>query len=194
TQSLLNYLADSIGTSRVLLLVNYRPEYSHPWGGKTYYTQVRVDPLGKDSAEDMLSILLGSEESVTPLKRLIAEKAEGNPLFIEEIVQALIEDGVLVRNGAVKITRPLSQLKIPVTVQAILAARIDRLPAGHKDLLETVAVMGRDFRLGLVAKVVASPLEELERKLSQLQLAEFIYEIPAVGDVEYTFKHPLTHE
>src|SRR5262249_46537789 len=120
TQSLLNLLADSIGTSRVLLLVNYRPEYSHSWSNKTYYKQVRVAPLGKEGAEEMLIALLGTDDSVAPLKRLIADKAEGNPLFIEEIYQALIEEGV-VRNGAVKITRPLNALKIPTTVQAILA-------------------------------------------------------------------------
>jgi predicted ATPase/class 3 adenylate cyclase len=194
TQALLNLLADSIGTSRILLLVNYRPVYSHPWGGKTYYTQLRVDPLGRENADEMLSTLLGSDESVTPPKRLIAEKAEGNPLFIEEIYQALIEEGVLVRNGAVKITRSLSHLKIPATVQAILAARIDRLPAEQKDLLETAAVIGKDFRLGVIGKVVAGPHEDLERTLAQLQLAEFIYEQPTAGDIEYTFKHQLTHE
>jgi class 3 adenylate cyclase/tetratricopeptide (TPR) repeat protein len=194
TQALLNLLADSIGTSRVLLLVNYRPEYSHSWSGKTYYTQLRVDPLGKESADEMLSALLGSDESVAPLKRLIAERSQGNPLFMEEIYQALIEEGVLVRNGAIKITRPVNTIKIPVTVQAILAARIDRLPAGQKDLLETVAVIGKDFRLGLVGKVVARPQEELEHTLAKLQLAEFIYEQPAAGDIEYRFKHQLTRE
>jgi len=194
TQSLLNYLADSIGTSRILLLVNYRPEYSHSWGSKTYYTQLRVDPLGKDSADEMLNALLGTDEVVAPLKRFIAEKSEGNPLFMEEIYQALIEEGVLVRNGAVKITRSVSKLKIPATVQAILAARIDRLPARQKDLLETVAVIGKDFRRGLVGKVAVGPNEELERTLADLQLAELIYEEPTAGDMKYKFKHQLTHE
>jgi len=142
----------------------------------------------------MLSTLLGDDESVAPLKRLIAEKTEGNPLFMEEIYRALIEEGVLVRDGTLRITQPLNALKIPATVQAILAARIDRLPAEQKDLLETVAVIGKDFRLGLVGKVAARPQDELEHTLAQLQLAEFIYEQPATGDIEYTFKHPLTHE
>jgi class 3 adenylate cyclase/tetratricopeptide (TPR) repeat protein len=194
TQALLNLIADSIGTSRVLLLVNYRPEYSHSWGSKTYYTQVRLDPLGRESVDEMLSTLVGDDESVAPLKRLIEEKTEGNPLFIEEIHQALIEEGVLVRNGALKITRSLSHLKIPTTVQAILAARIDRLPAEQKDLLETLAIIGKDFRLGLVGKVVARPHEELGQHPPQLQLSEFIYELPAAGDTEYRFKHQLTRE
>jgi predicted ATPase len=94
TQAFLSLLADSIGTSRILLLVNYRPEYSHSWGSKTFYTQVRLDPLGEESAAQMLTTLLGSDEGVIPLKRLIAEKTEGNPLFMEEIYQALIEEGM----------------------------------------------------------------------------------------------------
>jgi len=106
----------------------------------------------------------------------------------------VIEEGVLVRNGAVKITRPLNALKIPTTVHAILAARIDRLPSEQKDLLETVAVIGKDFRLRIVSKVVARPQEELEETLAQLQLAEFIYEQPAAADIEYRFKHQLTRE
>jgi tetratricopeptide (TPR) repeat protein len=113
---------------------------------------------------------------------------------MEEIYQALIEEGVLVRNGAVKITRPLNALKIPTTVQAILAARIDRLPPEQKDLLETVSVIGKDFRLGLVRKVVARANEELEQTLAELQLAEFIYEQPAAGNIQYRFKHQLTRE
>src|SRR5215475_10849923 len=165
TQSLLNYLADSIGTSRILLLVNYRPEYSHSWGSKTYYTQLRVDPLGKESADEMLNALLGNDEGVAPLKRFIAEKSEGNPLFMEEIYQALIEEGVLVRNGAVKITRPLNALKIPTTVQAILASRIDRLPAAEKELLQTLAAIGMTFPFPLAREVIRKPDDELNRIL-----------------------------
>src|SRR6202011_5072374 len=91
TQELLNLLADSIGTARILLLVNYRPEYSHGWGNKTYYTQLRLDPLGEESAEEMLSALLGDSNDLIPLKRLIIERTEGTPFFFEEIVQALFE-------------------------------------------------------------------------------------------------------
>ena len=106
TQEFLNLLADSIGTAKILLLVNYRPEYSHQWGSKTYYTQLRLDPLGKESAEEMLSALLGDGVEVAPLKRLIIEKTEGNPFFMEETVQVLFDEGALVRDGAaVKLTQ-----------------------------------------------------------------------------------------
>src|SRR5208282_5927166 len=189
TQALLNLLADSIGTAKILLLVNYRPEYSHQWNSKTYYTQLRLDPLGKESADEMLSALLGDGAEVRPLKRLIIEKTEGNPFFMEETVQVLLDEGALVRNGTVKLTKPLNELKIPPTVQAILAARIDRLAPDHKDLLQTLAVIGTEFKLGLVRKVAANSEPELEPMLAELQLGEFIYEQPASGDIEYIFKH-----
>ena len=161
---------------------------------KTYYTQLRLDPLGKESADEMLSALLGSAPQLEALKRLISEKTEGNPFFMEEMVQVLSDEGAILRDGtSVRLTKPLGELKIPPTVQAILTARIDRLAPDCKELLQTLAVIGTEFRLGLVRKVSAQPATQLESSLSDLQLGEFIYEQPAVGDTEYTFKHALTH-
>src|SRR5580700_7084779 len=194
TQALLNLLVDGIATARIVLLVNYRPEYHHQWGNKTYYNQLRLDPLGKESAQELLTALMGDDESTLPLKRLIIERTEGNPFFMEEIVQALFEQGVLLRNGAVKLVKPLDEIRVPPTVQAILASRIDRLAAAEKELLQTLAVLGREFSSGLIRRVAGKSDDELERMLSALQLAEFIYEQPAMGDVEYTFKHALTLE
>jgi predicted ATPase len=194
TQELLNLLADSIGTAKILLLVNYRPEYSHQWNSKTYYTQSRLDPLGQESAAEMLSMLVGDGVELDPLKRLITERTEGNPFFIEEMVQVLFEDGVLVRNGVVKVAKSMTVVKVPSTVQGVLAARIDRLSAQEKELLQTLAVLGREFPLGLVKHVILTPDDTLERGLSRLQAGEFIYEQPAVGEVEYVFKHALTQE
>jgi class 3 adenylate cyclase/uncharacterized protein YcbX len=194
TQEFLNLLADSIGTARLLLLVNYRPGYSHQWNSKTYYTQLRLDPLGRESAGEMLAALLGDGDDLAALKRLIIEKTEGTPFFMEETVQVLLDEGALVRNGTVKLTRPLAELKIPPTVQAILAARIDRLPSDAKELLQALAVIGREFPLSLIRAVVTKSDDELNRLLGDLQLGEFIYEQPAVGDTEYVFKHALTQE
>src|SRR5271166_180644 len=194
TQSLLNLLADSIGTAKILLLINYRPEYHHEWGSKTYYTQLRLDALGKESADKMLGAMLGDGVELALLKGLIIEKTEGNPFFMEETVEMLLDDGALVRNGSIKLVKPLAELKIPPTVQAILASRIDRLPPAEKDLLQTLAVIGREFGLGLVQRVVTESEDELNRMLHDLQFAEFIYEQPAAGDVEYTFKHALTQQ
>jgi AAA ATPase domain/Adenylate and Guanylate cyclase catalytic domain len=194
TGEFLNLLADSIGTARILLLVNYRPEYSHQWNSKTYYTQLRLDPLSRDSANEMLSALIGDHASLLPLKRLIIEKTEGTPFYMEETVQILLDEGALVRNGAISLTKPLSELKIPHTVQAILASRIDRLPPEAKDLLQTLSIVGSEFPLRLVRQVVSFSDPDLEHMLAELQVAEFIYEQPSVADVEYTFKHALTRE
>ncbi len=193
TQAFLNVLAEGIANAPVLMLVNYRPEYTHQWGSKTYYAQLRLDPLSNESADEMLSSLLGGDAGLVPVKRLIAEKTEGNPLFIEEIVLNLFEDGALARNGEVKLTRPLATLRIPPTVQGILASRIDRLPPDQKDLLQTVAVIGTEFNVS-VARAVSGTSDDLNRMLNDLQLAEFIYEQPAAGDIEYAFKHALTHD
>ena len=156
--------------------------------------QLRLDSLGKDSADEMLSALLDGGVELNPLRRLIIERTEGNPFFMEETVLVLFDEGALVRNGVVKLTRPLHELKIPPTVQDILAARIDRLAPDQKDLLQTLAVIGMEFKLGLVHMIAAKSKPELEPMLSELQLGEFIYEQPAVGDLEYTFKHALTHD
>jgi predicted ATPase len=194
TQALLDLLADAIANARVLLLVNYRPEYRHGWGSKTYYAQLRLDPLGQESAEELLGALLGDDAALQPLRRLIIEKTHGNPFFMEETVQVLLDEGVLVRNGAITLTKPLDELGIPPTVQAILAARIDRLPPDEKDLLQTLAVVGKEFPLGLVRQVTGESDEELDRMLGDLQLSEFIFEQPALPEVEYSFKHALTLE
>jgi predicted ATPase len=190
----LDLLADSIANARVLLVVNYRPEYRHQWTNKTYYTQLRLDTLRAESAAEMLSALLGEGDDLTPLKRLITERTEGNPFFMEEMMQALFDEGALVRNGAVKVARPLSQLRLPPTVQGILAARIDRLPAEQKDLLQILSVMGKESPLDLIRRVTSTAVAQLERMLSDLQTGEFIYEQPALPGVEYAFKHALTQE
>ena len=195
TQALLDLLADSIANARVLLLVNYRPEYRHPWAGKSYYTQLGLSPLGQESAEELLAALLGDAAELGPLKRLVAEKSGGNPFFIEELVQGFFDEGVLTRNGGVRITRPLGQVRIPPTVQGILSSRIDRLPAEEKSVVQTLAVLGKDIPLDLVRHVTSLPEGELSRIFSDLQAGEFIYERPSSAEAAlYTFKHALTQE
>ena len=194
TQELLDLLVDSVASARILMLVNYRPEYRHEWGNRTCYTQLRLDPLGGQSADEMLHALLGTDASLQSLKRLIIEKTQGNPFFIEEIVRALVEQGVLIRNGATRLTKPLTEIHVPPTVHGILASRIDALSASEKGLLQTVAVIGRDFPLNLVKHMTTSPDDQLEPMLKNLQAGEFIYERPELGEAEYTFKHALTQE
>jgi class 3 adenylate cyclase len=194
TQALLDLLADSIAGGSVLLLVNYRPEYRHEWSGRAHYLQLRLDPLGGENAAAMLEDLLGNGADLNSLKRLVTDRTSGNPFFIEEMVQSLFEQGVLARNGTVRLARPLPQAHLPVSVQGVLAARIDRLEPRDRDLLHTLAVLGREFPLGLVQRVASVREGELERGISRLKAGEFIHEQPAVNDVEYVFKHALTQE
>ena len=168
TQEFLDLLSDSIATARILLLVNYRPEYASPWEVRTYYTRVRLDPLGQQDAEELLATLLGNGTDLAPVKHFLLEKAEGNPLFIEEIVRSLVDQGILVRNSAGKapfpvplLTKPLAEIQLPLTVQGILAARIDRLGPEEKGLLQTLAVIGKHFPLSLVRRVTNIPEEAL---------------------------------
>ena len=129
------------------------------------------------------------------MKATIIERTQGNPFFMEEMVQVLFDQGVLVRDGAVvSLAKPLTSIQIPSTVKGILAARIDKLAAADKDLLQSLAVIGKEFPIGLVRRVVGKPDDELAPMLSNLQAAEFIYEQPAFPENEYTFKHALTQE
>jgi len=195
TQAFLDNLVESLPTARLLLLVNYRPEYSHGWGSKTYYRQFQVDPLAPASAEALLDVLLGSDATLAPLKRLVIERTEGSPFFIEETVRSLVETGVLTgERGAYRSTRVVQGLQVPATAQAMLAARIDRLTPEDKRLLQAAAVIGTDVPFVLLQAVADEPEDRLRRGLAQLQATEFLYETRLFPDLEYTFRHALTHE
>ena len=151
TQGVLDTLAESVVGAPLVLLVNYRPEYRHEWGQKTYYTQLRLAPLGTDEAEELLSFLLGTDASLTPLKTLILEKTDGTPFFMEEVVQTLAEEGALSgERGHYRLETTPSELHISPTVQGVLAARIDRLTQDEKALLQQLAVIGRAFPMRLI--------------------------------------------
>ena len=143
TQAVLDSLIESLPTSGLLLLVNYRPEYQHGWGSKTYYTQLRLDPLPPANADALLQALLGGDPGLAPLKPLLIERTEGNPFFLEESVRTLVETQVLVGEpGAYHLAQAFPSIQVPATVQAVLAARLDRLPPEEKRLLQTAAVIG----------------------------------------------------
>jgi class 3 adenylate cyclase/tetratricopeptide (TPR) repeat protein len=220
TQGFLDVLSESVASAKLLLLTNYRPEYRHEWGQKTYYTQLRLAPFGKEEAEEFLDELLGEKGFPLPrgerdrervpdnnlhaLKQLILDKTEGTPFFMEEIVQELMEQGMLVRSSTVGAGHALSTegaassaptaIHIPPNVQGVLAARIDRLAPGEKTLLQQLSIIGREFPLSLVRQVITQPEDELYHLLSSLQNKEFLYEQPAFPESEYIFKHALTQE
>jgi predicted ATPase len=170
TQGFLDVMGESIASTQVLLLVNYRTEYRHEWGQKTYYTQLRLTPLGKEDAEDLLTFLLGKDASLTQLKPLVLEKTEGTPFFMEEVVQTLAEEGALSgERGHYRLETTPSELHISPTVEGVPAARIDRLTADEKALLQQLSVIGRQFPISLVKQVVPQSEDELYRVLASLQ-------------------------
>jgi class 3 adenylate cyclase/predicted ATPase len=193
TQALLDSLIESLPTAQMLLLVNYRPEYQHSWGSKTYYTQLRLDPLPPESADEFLEVLLGTDASLAPLKKLLIARTEGNPFFLEESVRTLVETEKLVgKPGAYRLVHDLPTIQVPPTVQAVLAARIDRLPQDEKRLLQTAAVIGIEVPFALLQAIAELSEEALYRGLSHLQATEFLDETRLFPEREYTFQHALT--
>ena len=195
TQALLDVLIESLPAARLLLVVNYRPEYQHRWGGRTYYTQLRLDPLPSETAEQLLAALLGPEPSLEPLKNTLIARTEGNPFFLEESVRSLVETGALLgHRGAYRLVRPQPTIQVAATVQAVIAARIDRLCATDKTLLQTASVLGKDVPLGLLQAIAEVAEDELHAAIGRLQAAEFLCEFPFLPDIEYAFTHALSHE
>jgi class 3 adenylate cyclase/tetratricopeptide (TPR) repeat protein len=195
TQALLDSLVESLPAARVLLLVNYRPGYHHAWGGKTYYSQLRLDPLPPETAEGMLDTLMGGDAGLVPLKRLLIDRTQGNPFFLEETVRSLAESRSLTGTpGDYRLDTALPAIQLPMTVQAVLAARIDRLPADDKRLLQLASVVGKDVPMPLLRAIADVPEQDLRRSLARLQTAEFLYETRLFPDPEYTFRHALTLE
>jgi class 3 adenylate cyclase/tetratricopeptide (TPR) repeat protein len=204
TQAVLDSLVECLGSARVLLLATYRPEYQHGWAGKTYYSQLRLDALAGDSRGQLLDVLLGDDPTLSSLKQLLVN--HGNPFFLEEIVRALVETKALEgSSGSYRLIRPIEAVRVPATVQVILASRIDRLSLEDKHLLQIAAVTGRSVPVSLLRAVADLPDEALRDGLRRLQAAEFVYFtglLPTANflfrtltpDIEYSFKHALTQE
>ena len=172
TQAVLDSLIESLPMARVLLLVNYRPEYEHTWGRKTYYLQLRIDPLPPQNAEAMVNAPLGQDRTLEQLKRALIERTEGNPFFLEESVRTLLETGVLIgEQGACRVATNSLSIQVPATVQVILAGRIDRLPLDEKALLQTASVVGTEVPVAVLAAVSGRAADALADGLTRLQSA-----------------------
>jgi DNA-binding NtrC family response regulator/predicted ATPase/class 3 adenylate cyclase len=201
SQAFFSVLSESLTSARMLLLVTHRPEVRHPWGSMASYTQLRLPPLTRQESEKLLTALLGERAELQSLREFLLAKSEGNPFFLEELVQALVDQGVLQRNDSggapfmcTPTTPPVTEIELPLTVQEVLVARIDRLPAEEKVLLQTAAVIGKGCPFNLLKRVMEQPDEELYQRLSHLQQGEFIYEQAIFPESSYTFKHALTQE
>ena len=194
TQTALEALVEIVPTAPILMLLIYRPEYEHSWGGRTFYRQITLSPLAPDATHTLLNALLGKDPSIEPLKELVARRTEGNPFFLEETLRSLMETGALVgENSLYRAGDPDVQVLIPGSVQAVLAARIDRLRPSDKRLLQAAAVIGKDVPHALLGEMTDRSTEDLDAALRRLQAGEFLYETSNEPRA-YTFRHGLTYE
>jgi predicted ATPase/class 3 adenylate cyclase len=179
----LTLLVEHLVGASVLLLTTYRPGYRPPWIDKSYATQLSLSRLTSDDSLAVIRSIPQARALPEGVVQAILARAAGNPFFLEELTRAVVESGT-----------SHAPLQIPDTVQAVLAARIDRLPPTEKRLLQMASVIGKDVPFSLLSAVVELPEEELTRKLVQLQTAEFLYETRRGAQRIYTFKHVLTQE
>lgn len=203
-------LVEAMGWTRTLLLLNFRPDCAAEWMRVSYYQQLQLSPLTADAADALLHELVGDDPSIAAVREMIKERAAGNPFFIEEIVQSLLDQGVLVREapsrrgaglGGARLALPGTEIRIPATVQSLLAARIDSLPEPAKQVLQTAAVIGKRFSEPVLRLTLAHPTTMLNcnetglaQALGVLQRADLIHALPSAGHPEYAFRHPLTQE
>jgi class 3 adenylate cyclase/tetratricopeptide (TPR) repeat protein len=192
TQALLGRLVEIVFGARVALAVSYRPEYRHEWANLASYLQIRVASLSSEASGQLLDTLMGTDASVVPLKRRLVEQTAGNPFFLEEYVRQLADSGALLGGrGDYRLVGSLDEVHMPSTIQAVLAARIDRLPREQKQVLESAAVIGKDLPVSLLRAIVELAQDGLDQALAGLQSSEFLYERSIVPDSEFTFRHAL---
>jgi class 3 adenylate cyclase/tetratricopeptide (TPR) repeat protein len=195
TQALIDGLVDSLPATRILFVVSYRPEYRHRWSVRSYYSQIRVDALPAASARELLDGLVGTQPGLDPLKHMLIERTAGNPFFLEESVLSLVESGVLSGGpGDYNVTKPAADLKVPPTVESLLAARLDRLSPVDKRLLQAAAAIGNRVQLSVLQAIAELAPEQLRQALDRLQTAELVYETSLFPELEYTFRHALIHD
>jgi class 3 adenylate cyclase/tetratricopeptide (TPR) repeat protein len=186
---------DAIPHGAGLLLLNFRPEYRADWMSKTWYQQLPLEPLGAAAIGELLCDLLGDDASVAGLAERIHQRTRGNPYFTEELVRSMIESGALEgKRGAYRLTAPVETLEVPYSVHAVLSARIDRLAEREKELLQTAAVIGKEFQEPILAAVADLPGPALAEALAALSNGEFIHQQALYPTTEYAFAHPLTQE
>jgi class 3 adenylate cyclase/tetratricopeptide (TPR) repeat protein len=194
SEEFLDYLIGWLATTPILLIILYRPEYTHRWGSKSFYTNIRVDQLSLSTSSELVQSILSEGEIVPELRDLILGKAAGNPLFMEELTHSLLENGSIEKkDDHYTLSRKLSDIQVPDTVQGIIASRIDRLDESLKRIMHVASVIGREFAFRILQSITEMK-EELKTHLVNLQGLELIYEKRLFPELEYIFKHALTQE
>jgi len=194
SEEFLGYLIEWLANSRILMILLYRPEYTHPWGSKSYYIRIGLDQLTTISSTELIQAVLKEGEPAPELRELILNRATGNPLFMEEFTHTLLENGsILCRDQKCELIKNASEIQVPDTIQGIIAARMDRLEDNLKRTMQVASVIGRDFAFRIL-EIISDMRKELKFYLLNLQGLEFIYEKKLFPELEYVFKHALTQE
>jgi class 3 adenylate cyclase/tetratricopeptide (TPR) repeat protein len=194
SKEFLDYLIGGLTSTRILLILLHRPEYTHPWGSKSYYSRIGLDQLGTESSAELVRAILEGAEVVPELRELVLSRTGGNPLFMEEFTHTLLENGSIHKKAhQYVLSRQASQIQVPGTIQGIIAARMDRLEDNLKRTMQVASVIGRDFAFRIL-QTISGMREELKSHLINLQGLELIYEKSLFPELAYIFKHALTHE
>ena len=194
SQEFLDYMIDRLPNTRILLLLLYRPEYTHTWGSKSYYSRIGVDQLSSGASTELVRAILEGGKVIPELNDLILSRAAGNPFFMEELTHSLLENGsILKKQDQYVLNAKPSDIHVPDTVQGIIAARMDRLEEGLKRIMQVASVIGREFAFRIL-DAIAEMKEDLKSNLLNLQGLEFIYEKNLYPELEYIFRHALTQE
>jgi class 3 adenylate cyclase/tetratricopeptide (TPR) repeat protein len=194
SEEFLDYFIGWLANTHILLLLLYRPEHTHPWGSKSYYSQIRLDQLSEGTSSELVQSILEGGEVVPEIIELILTRAAGNPLFMEELTKTLLENGSIKKdNHKYVLNLEASDVHVPDNVQGIIAARMDRLKDNIKRTMQIASVIGRDFAFSIL-KTITDMEDELKAHLLDLQNLEFIYEKSLFPELEYIFKHAVTQE
>ena len=194
SEEFLNYMIGWLPKTRILLLLLYRPEYTHQWGSKSYYSLIGVGQLSMSTSAELVAAILDGGDIVPELRDLILKRAAGNPLFMEELTHALLQNGsIQKKDDRFVLTRDVSSVQVPDTIQGIIAARMDRLEESLKRIMQVASVIGREFAFRILETIIEMK-EELKAGLINLQGLEFIYEKSLFPELEYIFRHALVQE
>ncbi|HTS93688.1 MAG TPA: adenylate/guanylate cyclase domain-containing protein [Stellaceae bacterium] len=195
TQSVIDQLVEGLPRVPILCIVSYRPEYRDEWSGKSYYRHIRLVELHEEAAAELLKSLIGTDAKLSQLQQILLDHTEANPFFLEERVYSLVDDHALVgTRGAYQLAGPVGALRIPGTVRAVLSARIDRLRPRDKQVLQSASVIGETISLPILRLVEDLPEPDLRDAINSLRRSEFLYEAQHSPEVEYCFRHALTHD
>jgi class 3 adenylate cyclase/tetratricopeptide (TPR) repeat protein len=194
SEEFISFLIDNLPSNQIMLILTTRPGYSVRWAERTYHNQIAPSHLSDKEVGKMIKSILGSEKVATDLIRLVADKADGIPFYVEEIIKSFSEGGIIVKGkGGYLVSKGIAEMDVPDTIQDVIMARIDRLEENLKGTIQYASVVGREFSYKLLKELMEIG-DELQDYLTNLKGSELVYEKSIFPDLEYRFKHTLTQE